>query len=195
MTMQLPSRRKQFLVLLRRVAGLGLLVLLQACTPPVYTVQQRPVQPTPLPSTEIYFYPARGQSPAQQERDRYECYLWAVRQSGFDPGQAQLAPHQRVVVKPASPPGADVAAGAISGAVLGSMLAMPHDRSEGMIFGAMTGAILGAAAESSRQEQAQQLQQQYDARDVQRYSRLERQARDYKRAMAACLEGRGYTVQ
>ena len=193
--MQLSSGHKQFLVLLCGVAGLGLLALLQACAAPAYTVQRQPAQPTPLPSTEIYFYPASGQSPAQMERDRYECYLWAVKQSGFDPGQAQLAPHQRVEVKPATPPGADVAAGAVGGAVLGSMLASPHDRGEGMIFGAITGAILGAAAESARQEQAQQIQQQYDTRDVQRYSRLERQARDYKRAMAACLEGRGYTVQ
>ena len=183
-----------YFMVFRIVAGLGLLAMLQSCAPPVYTTRTYPAQPPPV-STEIYFYPVRGQSPAQQERDRYECYLWAVRQSGFDPGQAQLAPHQRVEVRPATPPGADVAAGAVSGAVLGSMLAMPRDRSEGMIFGAITGAILGAASEAARQEQAQHIQQQYDARDAQRYSRLERQARDYRRAMAACLEGRGYTVQ
>src|SRR6516164_8225587 len=36
-------------------------------------------------SDNIYVYPARGQSQAQQQRDRYECHSWAVRQTGFDP--------------------------------------------------------------------------------------------------------------
>lgn len=169
--------------------------LFTACSTPTYTVQKSTAPPPPLPSTEIYFYPTRGQSPAQQERDRYECYLWAVKQSGFDPGQAQLAPHQRVEVKPAPAPGTDTAVGAVSGAVIGSMLAAPHDRGEGMIFGAITGALLGAASDSARQEQAQRIQQQYNVKDAQRYARLERQARDYRRAMSACLEGRGYNVQ
>ena len=28
---------------------------------------------------------SRGRSPEQQDRDRYDCHLWAVKQSGFDP--------------------------------------------------------------------------------------------------------------
>lgn len=186
-------------MLLRSINFLFLVVtslsLFSACSPPAYTVQKTAAPPPPLPSTEIYFYPARGQSPAQQERDRYECYLWAVKQSGFDPGQAQLAPHQRVEVKPTPSPGTDTIVGAASGAVIGSMLASPHDRGEGMVFGAITGALLGAASDAARQEQAQRIQQQYNVKDAQRYARLERQARDYRRAMSACLEGRGYTVQ
>jgi hypothetical protein len=180
---------------MRFVLAIGLMSFFYACAPPAYQVQPSSAPPPPLPSTEIYFYPARNQTPEQQARDRYECYLWAVKQSGFDPGQAQLAPHQRVEVKPATEPGADVAVGAFSGAVIGSMFASPHDRGEGMIFGAITGALMGAASEAERQQQAQRIQQQYDARDAERYARLERQARDYRRAMAACLEGRGYTVQ
>lgn len=191
------STKQDFLprMILSLLAGVGLIGLMTACAPPAYRVQTQQAPPPQLPSTEIYFYPMHGQTQAQQERDRYECYLWAVRQTGFDPGQAQLAPHQRVEVRPATPPGADVAAGAVTGAVVGSMLAVPHDRGEGMVFGAITGAILGAASESARQEQARSIQQQYDIKDAQRYSRLERQARDYRRAMTACLEGRGYKVQ
>ena len=34
---------------------------------------------------DIFAYPAKGQSQAQQDRDRYECHSWAVRQTGFDP--------------------------------------------------------------------------------------------------------------
>lgn len=180
----------------RRLSIVGLMgVVLIGCTEPAYTVSPKPVELRPLPSTHIYFYPTRGQTPAQQERDRYECYLWAVKQSGFDPGQARLAPHQRIEVTPASPLGSDVVVGAASGAVIGSIVAGRHDRGEGLVFGAVTGGILGAASESEKQEQIQRLEQQYDAMDTQRYARLEWQARNYCRAMSACLEGRGYTVQ
>ncbi len=37
-------------------------------------------------SGELFIYPRQGQSEEQRERDRYECYLWASDQSGFDPG-------------------------------------------------------------------------------------------------------------
>jgi hypothetical protein len=148
-----------------------------------------------LPTTVVYFYPAHGQSEQQRDRDRYECYLWSVKQSGFDPGQAQLAPHQRVEVRPAAPPGSDTAAGAVSGAIVGA-IAAPHDATEfGLVFGAITGAMLGAASDSARQQQAEHVQRQYDAKDAQRYARLEKKARDYRRAMTACLEGRGYSVR
>ncbi len=35
---------------------------------------------------EIYIYPNEGQSDEQRDRDRYECYLWASEQTGYDPG-------------------------------------------------------------------------------------------------------------
>jgi len=165
------------------------------CAPAGYTVKAQPAASPPLPTTTVYFYPTRGQSEQQQDRDRYECYLWAVKQTGFDPGQAQLAPHQRIEVTPAAPPGADTAAGAVGGAIVGSMLAPHHDRGFGLVFGAITGAMLGAASDAARQQQAAQIQQQYDARSSQNYARVEKQARDYRRAMTACLEGRGYAAQ
>jgi hypothetical protein len=170
-------------------------MFLLGCAPAEYTVQSRPTANPPLPTTIVYFYPAQGQSEQQQDRDRYECYLWAVKQSGFDPGQAQLAPHQRVEVKPVAPPGSDTAAGAVSGAIVGAITA-PHDAREfGLVFGAITGAMLGAASDAARQQQAEHLQRQYDAKEAQKYERLEIQARNYQRAMTACLEGRGYTVR
>lgn len=35
--------------------------------------------------SEIYAYPARGQSAEQQDRDYYDCHVWSVGQSGYDP--------------------------------------------------------------------------------------------------------------
>lgn len=186
----LPNVRMR-IALLSIILGLAL----AGCAPRGYMVQSKPVPSQPLPSTTVYFYPTKGQSEAQQDRDRYECYLWAVKQSGFDPGQSQLAPHQRIEVIPAAPPGADTAAGAVGGAVVGSMMSSRHDRGFGLVFGALTGALIGSASDAARQQQAAQAQQHYNASEAQQYARLERQARDYQRAMTACLEGRGYTVR
>lgn len=36
-------------------------------------------------SAEIFVYPNQGQSDEQRNRDRYECYLWAFEQTGYDP--------------------------------------------------------------------------------------------------------------
>ena len=34
---------------------------------------------------QLFVYPSDGQSDEQVRRDRYECYVWASQQSGFDP--------------------------------------------------------------------------------------------------------------
>ncbi|WP_437881310.1 hypothetical protein [Pseudomonas sp. LRF_L74] len=46
------------------------------------------VQGNAVASYEVIAYPAQGQTPDQQARDRYECHSWAVSQSGFDPSVA-----------------------------------------------------------------------------------------------------------
>jgi hypothetical protein len=51
-----------------------------------------------------------GQSPEQTERDRYECHVWAVQETGVDPSRPGATPHERVLVQPAVPPGAGTAA-------------------------------------------------------------------------------------
>jgi hydroxyethylthiazole kinase-like sugar kinase family protein len=170
--------------------------LASGCTSaPTAAAPAAPVATAPLASTEVIFYPNAGQSATQQDRDRYECYLWSVRQSGFDPSQAYLEPPQRIVVQPANPPGSTVAAGAVAGAVMGAAIGSPHDEGQGAAIGAVAGAVLGAAAESAQQSQAAQLQGQYDANAAARQARLDAQAGAYRRAMSACLEGRGYTVR
>jgi hypothetical protein len=42
--------------------------------------------PTPLvPFAGLYIYPKDGASYSQQATDYYECDVWAVKQTGFDP--------------------------------------------------------------------------------------------------------------
>lgn len=140
-------------------------------------------------STQVYFYPSQGQSAEQQDRDRYECYLWSKKQTGFDPSSPRLLPHQRLDVAAAPPPGEATAAGAVGGAVLGAIVAPRGQAVEGAVLGAMAGAAVGAASEAARRNEADSMQRRIDA------AQLERQAADYRRAMTACLEGRGYSVR
>ncbi len=167
---------------------------LAACASSQPRTPTEPVPAAPPPPTQVYFYPTKGQSAAQQDRDRYECYLWARQQTGFDPSAPALAPHQRVQVIPTAPPGRDTAAGAVTGAVIGAVVSPPGRSAEGAVVGAVTGAVVGAASDTARQEQAERVQEHYDRRAAQRAARIEQQASSYRRAMAACLEGRGYTV-
>jgi outer membrane lipoprotein SlyB len=145
--------------------------------------------------TQVYFYPVKGQSTQQQSRDHYECYNWAMNQTGFDPSVSSIVPEQRVRVVPMPPPGHDTVALSIAGAVLGALIAGPRHAGGGALIGAAGGAMAGAVSDVSRQEAARQMEEAYakhnEARDVQK----ERKALDFRRAMTACLEGRGYTVK
>jgi hypothetical protein len=45
----------------------------------------------PPKGPKVFLYPKNGQTPDQQARDRYECHLFAVAQSGFDPTRSSGA--------------------------------------------------------------------------------------------------------
>jgi len=171
----------------------GLIVLiLTACAPTsYYSASQDNVSSAPV-DTEIYFYPLRGQSAALQDRDRFECYLWARRQTGFDPSLPDLAPHQRIQVVAQTPTGEETLAGAITGAALGAIIGAPHSSGEGALFGAIAGAAFGSALEATRYERGLAESGRIDRL---RYAEIDHRARLYRRAMSACLEGRGYSVR
>ena len=183
-------RRPAVGVMAYTVTALIAVLALGGCVAP----QQRVAAPPP-PSTQVFFYPTQGQGAAQQDRDRYECYLWARKQTGFDPSVPQLAPHQRLQVVPNPPIGQDTVGGAVTGAVLGAVVSPPGKTGQGAVVGAIAGGMLGAASDSARQERAERQQEQYGQRDAKRFGRLEQQAAGYRRAMSACLSGRGYRVQ
>lgn len=44
---------------------------------------------------EMFVYPAHGQTNEQTSQDRYECYVWASEQSGFDPSAVNQNPDGR----------------------------------------------------------------------------------------------------
>jgi predicted lipid-binding transport protein (Tim44 family) len=160
--------------------------MLAACvTPPPRTVAV-----AGPPPQRLYVYPANGQTPEQTDRDRYECHVWAVQQTGVDPSRADANPYERVVVQPANPPGSGAVAGLIGGAIIGSILAGPRAAGAGLIIGATTGAVIGSAADANAQAQAAQSQAQINDSIEAAHARAD----TYRRAIGACLQGRGYTV-
>ena len=174
-----------------------LILALTACYPPAYReVPRADSGPSPrAPITQVYFYPKEGQTTEQQSRDHYECYNWAMEQTGFDPSQSSIPAVRRVKVVPMPPPGHDTAVLAITGAVLGALIAGPRHAGGGALIGAGSGALVGAASDANRQQQAQQLEEAYANRNQALDARYEGEARNFRRAMTACLEGRGYSVK
>lgn len=172
-------------------------VLVAACVEAPRRPMHRVVEALP-PETvaEVIVYPAQGQTPTQLDRDRYECHNWAVKQTGFDPSVPGVPAHQRVrVVETGPPPGAAVVGGTVTGAVLGAVLAGPGDAGAGAAVGAVAGAAVGAVSEASRAGQTRAIEERATSRGAARTAAQEERAGSYRRALSACLEGRGYTVR
>lgn len=178
-------------LLSRTVLALTAGALLAACAtePPARRTVAAP--PPPVNLTKVYFYPEQGQSEQQQDRDRYDCYVWAVRQTGFDPAR-HMGSEERATVVPARSSGQTIGAAAAVGAVIGAIAASPGNGAKGAAVGAIAGTVVGSAAAASEQQQAREVTRYRDRRGDRRY---EQQAAEYRRAMSACLEGRGYSVK
>jgi hypothetical protein len=162
--------------LMRRVAA-GTLVAALA-VPPVALAQQ------------VYVYPDRGQSPQQQQQDRYQCHTWAVQQTGFDPTMAAAAP---APPPPSTAPQGQVVQGAARGAALGAVGgAIAGDAGKGAAAGAAMGGLFGAM---KRHDQQVQSQHAYSSQVSQQQAAQAQASSAYNRALAACLSGRGYTVR
>ena len=117
-------------------------------------------------------YPAQGQSPQQQQADMQACQGWAVQNSGANPG----APPP-----PSGPTGQGVrgaARGAAVGAVAGGI---GGDAGRGAAAGAAAGAMVGGMQRRQDRRNAQAAQANTSAA--------------YNNALAACMQGRGYTVR
>ncbi len=139
---------------------------------------------------DLMVYPAQDQSQEQQQRDEFECYNWAKQQSGFDPmamPQATTPPPQQQG-RQASPLGGaarGAAIGAVGGAIGGSA-------GKGAAIGAAAGGLMGGMRRNQQRQQQQQAQQQWEQQQAAQY---QQNRSTYNRALAVCLEGRGYTVR
>ncbi|WP_341317737.1 YMGG-like glycine zipper-containing protein [Paraburkholderia sp. IMGN_8] len=130
-------------------------------------------------------YPAKGQSAEKQNTDTAECQLWAKQTTGVDPvaiaqqsGQPGAQPKQGGALKGA-------AGGAAVGAAVGAIAGNAGK-------GAAIGAVTGTAGGGMRQRRANQAAAEQQQAGQQQTSQ---QMATFNRAVAACMTGRGYTVQ
>jgi hypothetical protein len=138
----------------------------------------------------IYIYPAKGQDQNKQNEDRYDCHSWAVSQTGFDPNQPQANATSPSGNQQYRPSDRHVLRGGARGAALGAVGgAIAGDAGKGAAAGAAMGGLAGGFRRRDERRQ-QASQQQADAQSAQ-----QSQQSSYNRAMASCLEGRGYTVK
>ncbi len=133
----------------------------------------------------VYVYPAKGQSPEQMDKDKYDCYNWAKQQTGFDPSQ----PTQAAAPPQTSQSGGEVVKGGAKGAAVGAVGgAIAGDAGKGAAIGAASGALIGGMKKRGNTKEQQQQQQQQQAT-------VNQAKTAYDRAYKACLEGKGYSVQ
>jgi len=141
---------------------------------------------------EPIFFPAKGQTQEQMEKDKYDCYSWTKKETGLDPMQAQ-PPAQASSAQTQGPQGERVrgaARGAAVGAVAGEIA--NDDAGKGAAAGAAAGAMAGGMKKrQAKRQQAQAQQQQTQQQDA----AYEQKQSTYNRAFSACMEGKGYTVK
>jgi hypothetical protein len=182
---------------LRTTRFMALVALSAALSACVVAPPPRPLPPPPpAPNVTVYAYPQQGQSPEQLDRDKYECSTWATQQTGFNPSAPNVPPHERVQVVSGVAPGSGVAVGAITGGILGAAVSSPRNAGAGLLLGALLGGAVGAGAEATADANAQAAANaNANAQTQAQAAQIERKASDYRRAIGACLEGRGYSIK
>ena len=167
--------------------------------PPPRPMPPPPPPPAPPPVSQVFAYPLHGQTPAQQDRDHFECSMWATQQTGFDPSAPGVPPQQRIHVVAGGPaPGTNTAIGAVTGAVLGAAISRPWQAAGGALAGAVVGGAIGSATDAANARTDAINMQQAQAVAAQNRQAVAVQAQNagnFRRALGACLEGRGYSVR
>lgn len=136
-------------------------------------------------SLKLFLYPTKGQSQQQQKKDEFDCYKWAMEQSGIDPLNLP-----KVEAEVHSGPTGGAVRGAARGAAAGAAIgAISGDAGQGAAIGATAGGMGGLRR--GRQAQAQQNQQsQANAAAAE-----EELKNTFIKAFSVCIEGKGYTVK
>jgi hypothetical protein len=121
---------------------------------------------------KLYVFPSNGQSQQQQKKDEFECYKWAMEQSGVDPLNLPKVE-------------ATTQSGPTGGAVKGA--------AKGAAAGAAIGAAAGGMGGLGRGQQAQAQQNQKSQANA---AASEQEIKNsFVKAFSVCIEGKGYTVK
>ena len=135
-------------------------------------------------------YPKKGKSKQQLEKDKYDCYQWARKETGFDPlAQATASTPPPVKETTKASPGRGAVGGGLVGLGVGAITGSPGP---GAAIGAASGALIGGVRRKKHNEQQEQKQQEW----AQQEGANQQQKRNYfNRAFSACMEARDYTVK
>ena len=127
-----------------------------------------------------HVYPSKGQSAEKQRTDEQQCYVWAVKQSGYDPANPPVvAKAQPAPVTGSGARGRGAVAGATVGVIGG------NDAGNAAVKGAVVGGVVRRnknRAAAAQQNQAAENQ-------------VKAAEQSFGNARQACLEGRGYSVK
>jgi hypothetical protein len=136
-------------------------------------------------SLKLFLLPSNGQSQQKQKEDEFECYKWAMEQSGIDPLDLP-----KVEVEVQSGPTGGAVRGAARGAAAGAAIgAIAGDAGKGAAIGAAAGGMGGLRG--GRKAQANQ-NQQAEANAAAAEQELKN---TFIKAFSVCVEGKGYTVK
>lgn len=156
------------------------------------------VSSTASASQTLFVYPAGGQSDAQLAKDRYQCYRWAVDQTGVDPNQLQPPKAGPTVVRNENYGAGNKGTwwGTLAGAAIGNAV---DGNTGGTVHGAILGATIGSMIGSEKERQGE-ADARYKAQKVAQQATqakytYQEKMRDYNRAFSACMEARNYTVR
>jgi hypothetical protein len=93
-------------------------------------------------AAKLFVYPAKGQTQQQQKKDEFDCYMWAVEQSGIDPLNIPKVEAPAPQTGPTGGAVVGAAKGAVAGAAIG---AIAGDAGKGAAIGAVAGGLGGRA--------------------------------------------------
>lgn len=158
--------------------------------PPGYTCQTLPSRAQQM---GLYVFPSAGQEKGVQLSDEQQCYEWAQQQSGIDPTTVTANTDSAARAsgdKAASATTGATVGGAARGAAAGALIgAAAGDAGKGAAIGAAAGAVGGRRAKKRAEAQAE------NAGANQAVAVANDKIVQFKKAMTACLEGKGYTVK
>jgi len=139
----------------------------------------------------IYVFPSAGQNATTQSQDEAACYSWAVKNTGVDPFNASKQNQQQQAQASATAQSGQGqgARGAARGAAAGALIGgIAGDAGTGAAVGAATGFVAGRV----RKRQAEDAAAQQSAASTQATAQ---QMDAFKKAFAACMEGKKYIVK
>jgi hypothetical protein len=134
----------------------------------------------------LFIFPSGGQDKETQDLDEYDCYKWAMQQTGYNPLNPPEIEAEEVEQGPDGGAVVGAAGGAAAGAAIG---AIAGDAGKGAAIGATVGAIRGRRVSQYNKAKEQEQNNQAAAQES------EKLLNDFKKAFTACMTGKNYSIQ